>query len=105
MKQGNNYKVGNFETSITMAMVILIFRLQSWYIIRNDDKRKKQSALLISTFLSMIVDKKAAYSHNQLHIVTSPDIWHRKMGYIGLLKLYKVEKECLRVKLWGKKMS
>ena len=53
----------------------------------------------------MIVDKEAARSYNQLHAVASPDIWHRRMGHIGPLGLYKLGKECLGVRLWGKKMS
>lgn len=51
----------------------------------------------------MIVDKKAAHSDNQLHTVVSVDIWHQRMGYIGLLELYKPRKTCFRVRLWGKK--
>ena len=54
-------------------------------------------APMISTFLSMIVDKEAAHSYNQLHAVASPDIWHRKMGHIGSLGLYKLGKEFLGV--------
>ena len=43
---------------------------------------------MISNFLSMIVDKEAACSYNQLHAVVSPDIWHQKMEDIGPLRLY-----------------
>ncbi len=49
--------------------------------------------------------KKTARSHNQLNTVATPDIWHQKMGHIGPLGLYKLRKECLRVRLQGKKIS
>ena len=104
-RQGNNYKIGNFETGIGTALVTLAIRPQSRYIIGHDDKKKGQMAPMISTFSSMIVDKEAARSYNQLHAVASPDIWHRRMGHIGPLGLYKLGKECLGVRLRGKKMS
>ena len=52
---------------------------------------------IISIFLSMIVDKKVVRSYNQLYTVASLDIWHQKMGHIGPLGLYKLEKKCLEV--------
>ena len=62
-------------------------------------------APMISTFLSMIVDKEAARFYNQLHVIASPDIWHRRMGHIGPQGLYKLGKGCLGVRIWGKKIS
>lgn len=44
-------------------------------------------------------------SDQQLHASVSPDTWHRRMGHIGPLSLYKLGKECLGVKLKGKSMS
>ena len=105
LRQGNNYEIGNFETGIGTALVTLAIRPRSQYIIGHDDKRKRQPALPIFIFSSIIVDKKAAHFYNQLYTITSPDIWHRKMGHIRLLGLYKLEKECLGVRLQGKKMS
>lgn len=52
---------------------------------------------MISAFSSMIVDKEGACSYNQLHKVANLDIWHQKMGHIGLLRLYNLRKKCLRV--------
>lgn len=98
MKQNNNYEIRNFETGIKMAFFTLAIRPWSWYINRHNDKRKSQSTLAIPIFPSMIVDKKAAYSPNQLYIVASPDTWNWKTRYIGVLGLYKLEKECLRVR-------
>lgn len=105
MRQDNNYKLGNFEIGLETALVMLAIRLRSWYIIRNDDKNKKQPAFPTPTFLLMIVNKKPVHSLNQHYIVASPDIWHWKIGYIRLPGLYKLEKEYLKVRLWGKKMS
>ena len=105
LRQGNNYEIGNFETGVGTALSTLAIRPRSQYIIGHDDKRKRQPASPIPTFPSIIVDKEAAHSHNQLHTVASPDIWYRKIGHIGPLGLYKFGKECLGVRLWGKKMS
>ncbi len=76
-----------------------MFTVRSWsrYIIGHNDKKKGQTAPIISIFLSMTVNKKAAHSYNQLHVVASPYIWYQKMGHIGPLGLYKLEKKCLRV--------
>ena len=63
-KQGNNYKIGNFKTGIGTALVTFAIRPWSWYIIGHNDKKKGQMALMISTFSSMIVNKKAACSYN-----------------------------------------
>ena len=56
-------------------------------------------ALIISTFLSMIMIKKAAYSYNQLYVVESLDIYSQKMRYISLLEFYGLGKKCLGVLL------
>lgn len=45
------------------------------------------------------------HSHHDIHSAASPDIWHQRMGHIGPLGLYKLGKECLGVRLRGKKMS
>lgn len=44
-------------------------------------------------------------THRHLHAPASPDTWHRRMGHIGPLGLYKLGKECLGVQLRGKSMS
>lgn len=54
--------------------------------------RKKQLVLPIPTFLFMIINIKAIYSYNKLHIFASFNIWHQKIKYIRLLKLYKLER-------------
>ena len=79
-------------------------RPQAQYIIDYNDKRKRESALLLPIFSSMIVDKEVTYSYNESQTVASPDIWHWQMGHIGPLGLYKLRKECLGDWLWGKKM-
>lgn len=96
-RQGNNYEIGNFETVIETTLVTLVIRPRSWYIIGNNDMKKRQTAPMIQTFSSMIIDKEAAHSYNQLHAIASPDIWYQRMGYIGPLGLYKHRTECLRV--------
>ncbi len=96
-RQGNNYEIGNFETGIGTALVTLAVRSRSGYIIGHNDKKKRQTAPMIQIFLSMIVDKEAACSYNQLHAIASPDIWYQRMGHIGPLRLYKLGKECLGV--------
>lgn len=49
---------------------------------------------------------KNSYLHyNNIHSAASPDIWYQKMRHIGPLELYQLGKECLGVRLQGKKMS
>ena len=43
--------------------------------------------------------------YKKLHFATTSDTWHCKMGHIGLLGLYMLDKKCLGVRLRGKKMS
>ena len=43
---------------------MLAIKSQSWYIIKHNDKKKKQPALLIPTLLFRIVEKKAMHSYN-----------------------------------------
>lgn len=57
-----------------MILVILAIKLWSWYIIGYNNKRKRHLALLIFTFLFMIIDKKVVYSYNQLYTIRSLDI-------------------------------
>ena len=54
---------------------------------------------------SVLVDKDSSRTHNYLHAIALPNTLHCGMGHIGSLGLYKLEKECLRVKLQGKTMS
>lgn len=82
-----------------MVRAMLAIRPWSQYIFGYYDRKKGYLALIIPAFLPMIKDKEGACLYNQLHIVVSPDIWHQKMGHIGLLGLYKLEKECLGVQL------
>ena len=51
------------------------------------------------TSLFKPVNSRSKYTRNcqDLHIAASPDIWHQRMGYIRLLKLYKLGKNCLTV--------
>lgn len=53
----------------------------------------------------MIIDKKVGHFYNQLYIIASLDIQYQKIGHIRLLKLYKLGKECLKIRLQDKKMS
>ncbi len=89
--------MSNLEIGIGTALVMLGIRPRSRYIIGQDNKKKEQMAPMIPTILSMIMNKKATHSYNQLYTVTSPDIWHQKIGHIGLLGLYKLGKKCLRI--------
>lgn len=73
-RQGNNYEIGNFETGIGTAMVTLAVRPWFRYIIGHNDKKKRQTAPMIPTFSSMIVNKEATHSYNQLHAIASPNI-------------------------------
>ena len=57
------------------------------------------------SLLSLTVDKDSLRTYNQLYAIASPNIWHRGMGHIGPLGLYKLGKEYLGVKLQGKTMS
>ncbi len=43
--------------------------------------------------------------YKRLHFAATSDAWHRKIGPIGPLGLHMVGKECLGVRLQGKKMS
>lgn len=45
----------SFKTNIGTALVTLAIRPQYWYIIRHNDMKKRQAALSIPTFTSMIV--------------------------------------------------
>ena len=103
LRQGNNYKIANFETSVGTALVTLITKPQFPYIIDYDDKRKRKSASLLPTFLSLIVDKEVNSSYNEAQIVAILDIWNWQMGHIDLLGLYKLGKECLRIRFKVKK--
>ena len=41
LRQSNHYKIGNFITSVRIALVTIATRCQFWYIIRYNDKKKR----------------------------------------------------------------
>lgn len=49
--------------------------------------------------LSLLVDKDSLYTHNWLYTIESQYYWIKHNGSLGL---YKLRKECLRVKLTDK---
>lgn len=64
-----------------MALVTLAIRPQSWYVIggkkrKNEDGKRKKPSPLIAISLFVILDIETAHSHNQLHAVATPNIWH-----------------------------
>ena len=52
-----------------------------------------------------LASNSATCSYQEPHSAATPDIWHRKIYYIGPLGLHMLGKECLGVRLWGKKIS
>lgn len=110
VRQGKNYEIGD-STSMGTALVTLnTSKLRPGYVVA--EKKIEENCSLYGFSVqtpesspSLLVDKESLRTHNQLHAIASPDIWHRRMGHIGPLGLYKLGKECLGVKLRGKKMS
>lgn len=47
-----------------MALITLTKKSQFWYIIKHDNKKKRQTALTIPIFLSIIVNKKVMHFYN-----------------------------------------
>lgn len=94
-----------------IALVILdISKLRLEYVV-VEKKTEKNCFLYVfsvqipKSLLSELLDKNSFCTYNQLYTITLPNIWHCQIGHIGLLGLYKLEKEYLEEKLQGKTIS
>lgn len=108
IRQGKNYKIGNSLLNLGTALATLAITSRSWpgYIIGNKETSPLHTFnVKTPSSPSVIVNKNQFCTYNQLYATALPNIWHCQMGHINLLELYKLRKNCLGVKLWGKIMS
>ena len=66
---------------------------------------KNEIGTAFITLTQSQTQRKNSHLHREFHSVASSDIWHRRMGHIGPLGVFKLGKECLGVRLRGKKMA
>ena len=91
VRNGNNYEIGQTGRILGTALATLTTsKNRSQFEIPETSKPKPRSKITRKQPLST---------------PASADIWHRRMGHIGPLGLYKLGKECLGVSLRGKNMS
>ena len=87
--RGNNYEIGDDETESAKAFATLTAN--------SATSNQPSSDLLNST--------KSPQPYQEPHSAATPDIWHRRMGHIGPLGMHMLGKNCLGIRLRGKKMS
>lgn len=80
------FLIGEKGKVIETAPTTMITKLQSQYEIPSQHQRLSSSSASI---------RKS--SHSDPSTIAIPNIWHKQMGHISLLRLYKLGKEYLGV--------
>ncbi len=65
----------------------------------------KNSWIAFATLAADPATPRNSQPYQGPHSAASSDTWNRRMGHIGPLRLHMLGKECLGVRLRGKKMS
>ena len=88
-RNGNNFEIGQTRRILGTALAsTLISKDRTRNEIYSSEKSRPRKA-----------------PRRRLAAPASPDVWHRRMRYIGPFGLHQLEKECLGVSLRGKSMS